>query len=310
MTAVIFTLRALHMKKILLLIFLLPLFVIAQPYLDVASAYFQYSLGDKPSTDKYHSVDIEMGSVSLTIPLRVDSDYIILNPTYENLKMNFSDTYTDQHFHILYLPITWLHSWNSGKMKTAFGFIPRISSTLHTTIQTRDFQYEAYVLNILKKSSTFTFKFGIYYNTQYFKFLVIPLLGTEWTINEKWSMFGVLPGSLNLDYNLNRLVHCGFQFRSITNNYQITNYQKSGYNFVRVNDYQLKLYSEYYLTKRNVLSFQVGHTVFRKFRYGYRDTGLPEYLPMNITGGWLFRFGYAFRVNTDVSKTETARPTQ
>jgi hypothetical protein len=283
------------MRKLFLLFYFLPLMLQAQPYLDVASAYFQYSPGDKPPSDKYKSVNIEMGSVSLNVPLKVDSDYIVFNPTYENLKMDFSDTYNDNNFHIGYLPITWIHSWKQGKMKTAFGFVPRISSTLDTAIRTRDFQYEAYVLNILKKSDKFSIKFGIYYNTQYFKLLVIPLIGTEWQINERWSMFGVLPGSLNIDYRFTKSIHTGLQFRSITNNYQTM-----GYYYIRVNDYQLKLYSEYYITKRNVLTFQVGHTMFRKFRYAYRDKGYPEYTPMNITGGWLFKVGYAFRVSTEV----------
>jgi len=287
------------MKKFLLLIFILPLMLQGQSYVDVLSAYYQYSAGDKPPSDKYQDVFIEMVSVSLNVPVKVDSDYVILNPTYENLEMVFPGSYPDRRFHILYLPITWLHSWKAGKMKTAFGFIPRISSTLNNTIRTRDFQYEAYVLNILKKSETLNLKFGVYYNTQYFRLLVIPLLGADWTINNRWSLFGVLPGSMNLDYKFSKHIHSGFQFRSITNNYQtIGNY------FIRVNDYQLKLYTDYYLTKRNVLNFQVGHTVFRKFRYGYRDTGLPEYVPMNITGGWIFKIGYSFRITTEVARTE------
>jgi len=291
------------MKKFLLLIFILPFALKAQPYLDVASFYYQYSAGDKPSSDKYHAVDIEMGSISLTAPLKVDSDYVILNPTYEDLKMNYQDSFPDMRFHIFYLPVTWLHQWKNPNLKTAFGFVPRISSTLETDIQTRDFQFEAYVLNILQKRKNLSLKFGIYYNTQYFRLLVIPLLGTDWKINDKWSLFGVLPGSLNLDYNFNSFFHGGFQFRSITNNYQTY-----GYYYIRVNDYQLKLYTEYYITKRNVLTFHVGHTVFRKFRNAYRDTGLPEYTQMNITGGWLFRVGYSFRVSTEPSNSDTPRP--
>src|SRR5262245_18492914 len=193
-----------------------------------------------------------MVSISLNIPLTVYSDYIILNPTYEHLQTYFSDTLADYEFHIGYLPISWLHAWKkNGKLKTAFGFVPRISSTLSYEFKTSYFQYEAYVLNILKKSETFTIKFGLYYNTQYFKFLVIPLLGTDWKINERWSMFGVLPGSMNLDYGFSKKVHSGFQFRSLTNNFQtVENY------FIRVNDYQLKMYSEYYVTKHSVLIFQ------------------------------------------------------
>jgi len=294
------------MKKLLLLFFTLPLAIAAQPYFEVANAYYQYGLGDSPYSSKYRKVDFELGSLSLNMPLKIDSDYVILNPTYENLKTHFSDTLTDYQFHIVYLPITWLHAWKKNdKWKTAFGIVPRISSTLSYQFKARYFQYEAYVLNILKKTETLTIKFGLYYNTQYFKFLVIPLLGTDWTINEKWSMFGVLPGSMNLDYSFSKRVHSGFQFRSLTNNFQtVENY------FIRVNDYQLKMYSEYYLTKHSALIFQFGHTIFRKFRYGFRESGFPEYEPMNITGGWLFRFGYSFRVNTDVSRTETQRPTQ
>jgi hypothetical protein len=234
----------------------------------------------------------------------MDSDYLILNPTYENLKMTFPESYPTRQFHVIYLPITWLHQWKKNKkLKTAFGIVPRLSSLMDTTIRTRDFQFEAYVLNVLKKSDDLTLKFGLYYNTQYFRLLVIPLLGVEWKINSRWSMFGVLPGSLNLDHEFTSSIHTGLQFRSITNNYYT-----SSYNYIRVNDYQLKAYTDFYLSKRNVLTLHVGHTIFRKFRSAYRDTGLPEYEPMNVAGGWLFRVGYSFRVNTEVNRIDAPRP--
>src|SRR5687768_5884057 len=140
------------MKKILLLLFLIPFALHAQPFLDVASVYFQYSPSDKPSHN--NTVYTELGSVSLTVPLKVDSHYFVISPTYESFNMTFPGSFIDRQFHIGILPLTWLHHWKGTKWKTALAFIPRFSSTLDDGISYRDIQYGGAILNSIEKKET------------------------------------------------------------------------------------------------------------------------------------------------------------
>lgn len=282
------------MKKVVLILFFFPAWCKAQPFIDLVSAYYQYSAADKP--DHNNTVYTGLASVALTIPMKVDSDYIVINPVYENFRMTFPYRFIDREFHVGYVPISWLHYWNS-RWKTAFVFIPRISSRLHTGLGRRDMQYGGAIVTTYQKSETLKYKFGVYYNKEFFNDFVLPLLGIDWNINSKWNLFGVLPGSMNLEYKFRKSMHAGIMFRSYTNSYRTFDY-----NFIRVNDNHLKLFLDLYLSKKQVISIEAGHTILRKYRSGYRKSGDSDYYSMNVTDGFLFRLAYSFRMRTDEGK--------
>ncbi len=279
------------MKKILLVIVLLPFWCKAQPFLDLASAYYQYSAADKPMHN--NTVYTDLASVALTIPLKVDSDYFVINPVYENFRMTFPLTFVDREFHVGYIPLTWRHRWNS-KWKTAFVFIPKVSSQLNNGFKRSDMQYGGAILTTRQKKETLKYKIGVYYNSEFFNHFVLPLIGIDWNINSKWNLFGVLPGSMNLEYKFRKSMHAGIMFRSITSSYRTFDY-----NFIRVNDNHLKLFLDFYLTKNQVISIEAGHTILRNYRSGFRKSGEVDYYEMNVTDGYLFRISYALRLRTD-----------
>lgn len=282
------------MKKVVFILIFFPAWCKAQPFIDLVSAYYQYSAADKPKNN--NTIYTGLASVAVTLPLQVDSDYIVINPVYENFRMTFPFRFTDREFHVGYIPITWLHRWNA-KWKTAFVFIPRISSLLDSEIGQRDIQYGGAILTTKQKSETFKYKFGVYYNTEFFSNFFMPLLGIDWNINPKWNLFGVLPGSMNIEYKFRKSIHAGLMFRSITNSYRTFDY-----NFIRVNDNHLKFFLDFYLSKKQVISVEAGHTILRNYRSGYRKSGDADYYSMNVTDGYLFRIAYSFRLRTDQGK--------
>jgi hypothetical protein len=281
------------MKRILLALVLFPLLIQAQPFLDIANVHFQYSAADKTS-DK-HTLYTELTSVSFTLPLKIDSDYFVINPVYENFRLIFPAVYDNKEFHAGYIPLSWLNRWNA-KWKTAFVFIPRVSSEFENGFSSRDMQYGGAVLNIIQKKETLKFKFGLYYHGEFFGPFFMPLLGLDWNINSKWNLYGVLPGSMNIEYKLNKIVHAGILFRSITSSYRTYDFH-----FIRVNDNHLKLFLDLYLTKHHIFSLEAGHTILRKYKSGYRASGAPDYDPMDVSNGYLFRISYSYRVRTDES---------
>lgn len=284
------------MKKFLLLLILFPALLQAQPFLDLASVYFQYSAADRPKDNS--TLYTELASVSLTLPLKIDSDYFVINPVYENFKITFPANYKDHTFQVAYLPLTWLHQWNA-KWKTAFVFIPRMSSELKGNFTSNDMQYGGAVLTSFQKKETLKYKFGLYYNSEFFGPFFMPLLGIDWNVNSKLNIFGVLPGSMNIEYKFVRSVHAGILFRSITNSYRT--YMHS---FIRVNDAHLKFFLDFYPAKNHVISVEAGHTLFRKYKSGYRESGKADYHDLNVTDGLLFKIGYAFRLRTDEASSQ------
>ena len=279
------------MKKVLLIIVLIPMWGYTQPFIDIASAYYQYSAADKPNNN--NTVYTDLAGLSLNIPIKIDSDYIVINPVYENFRMIFPLSFVDREFHVGYLPITWLHRWDT-KWKTAFVFIPRVSSQLDNGIAQHDMQYGGAMLTSYKRKETLKYKIGVYYNSEFFNHFVLPLIGIDWNINSKWNLFGVLPGSMNLEYKFRKSMHAGIMFRSITSSYRTFDHS-----FIRVNDNHLKLFLDFYLTKKQVISIEAGHSILRNYRSGYRKSGDSEYYSMNVTDGYLFRIAYAFRLRTD-----------
>lgn len=279
------------MHRRILLFFLLPMFSSAQPFIDIANVYYQYSAADKPTNN--YTVYTSLASVSLALPLKIDSDYVLINPVYENFKMTFPIRYTNREFHVGYIPVSWLHRWNA-KWKTAFAFIPRVSSQLTNKFSSKDMHWGGAILTTLQKKETLKFKFGLYYNSEFFGPFFMPLLGIDWNVNPKLNIFGVLPGSMNIEYKFRKMMHAGILFRSLTNSYRT-----SINNSIRVNDNHLKLFLDFYVSKKHVISIEAGHTILRKFKITFRDEGKPVYYNMNVTDGLLFRIAYAYRVRTD-----------
>ncbi len=283
--------QILLMKKIILSIFLLPLFACAQPFLDVVSSYYQYSPADRAVNN--NAVNTQLAAISLTLPFKINSDYFVINPVYENFRMISPRTFINREFHVGFIPLTWLHQWKS-KWKTAFVFIPRVSSQLDDDLSSRDIQYGGALLTSYQRKETLKYKIGLYYNSEFFGPFFMPLLGIDWNINSKWNLFGVLPGSMNLEYKFMKSIHAGIMFRSNTNGYRTFDY-----NFIRVNDNHLKLFMDFYLSKKQVISIEAGHTILRKYKSGFRESGKADYYSMNVTDGFLFRIAYAFRIRTD-----------
>jgi hypothetical protein len=48
-----------------------------------------------------------------------------------------------------------------------------------------------------------------------------------------------------------------------------------------------------------VLSFEIGHSVFRKYQNGVRTNGENDFVDFNVPDGFLFKAGYSFRIRTD-----------
>ena len=284
------------MKKVIYLLFFsaLSAVVSAQPYIDIASVYFQQSPADNMSGSK-SPMNTQLTSVFLNLPVQIDSDYIVINPVYENYRLNVSTESLPVNLTAAYMPVAWMHQFKSSKWSTALMAIPRLSSDLSKPLGRNDFQMGGIALATYKKKETLKYSFGAYYNSEFFGDYYIPLLGIDWNISNKWNLFGTLPINLNLEYKMNKTVHAGFALNLLTNSYRIQNKD-----FLRIDDYNAKFILDIYLMKNQVISLEAGHSLFRQYRMGNMVNGKADYMhDLNVSDGYQFRLAYIFRIRTD-----------
>ncbi|MFI5219053.1 MAG: DUF6268 family outer membrane beta-barrel protein [Bacteroidia bacterium] len=269
--------------------------LIGQPYFDVANFYYQHSPDKSLFNSDKISLQTNYFNLSLKYGLKLKSDLLVINPFYENLKLNYADE-PKQNLHGTGFFLTYFKQWKNPKWQTAFVAFPRINSDFKN-IDGNDFQVGGVVLGILKKSETLSYKFGVYYNSDFFGPRVVPMIGIDWRPSDKVRIFGVLPVSLNFEYKLGKRFYTGAEIYFIT-----TSYRYDDFYFLRVDDHHVKLYFDTYVTKHVVVSLQAGQSVLRKYQSGFRSGGETNYTNLDVNDGLLLRAGLIYRMRTDGEK--------
>jgi hypothetical protein len=255
----------------------------AQPYFDVFNMQYINSPGKGLSENYPKNSEVQYTYMQLNVPVKMHDDVLLLNPFYESYKFAFQSSPTLKS---VALPVAFLKQWKKPSWKTAFVFIPRVNSDF-VKITAKDYQYGIALLGFYKKKRNLTYKFGVYYNSEFFGPFIIPLLGIDWRINSRIYLFGVLPGYITYDYSISSLLHAGMNFRSITNSYRF-----NGNPYVKVADNYLKLFLDFYIAKNFVITAEVGHTVFRK----YSVHGSDEPAVDQLKDALLLKAGITYRV--------------
>jgi hypothetical protein len=152
----------------------------AQPYIEVVNIrYYQMPEQSKlvnngrPSNNKWITAGMQL-------PLKLREDYLIISPFFEKYSI---DNEAGQNLYGVSLSLAYLKQWKNKSWKTAFAFIPRISSDFKN-VSSNDYQLGGAVVATYQKKENLSYKFGAYYNSEYFGFFMLPLFGMEWEINE------------------------------------------------------------------------------------------------------------------------------
>jgi hypothetical protein len=179
-------------------------------------------------------------------------------------------------------------------------FIPRWNG--ETAIQFSDgFQAGGAALLTYKKNSALQFKFGLYYNSEFWGGNFIPLFGLDWKINKKQRLFGILPGYLTYENRINSRFSWGGNFRTFTNSYKLQNSSPvpSDADFVRVDDNQLGAYTDFYLSPKLVLNAEAGYSILRKVRTGYGKTSNDDFSVLSKNNAPYLRLTLQYRIRLD-----------
>ena len=236
--------------------------VIAQPYIDPFNIRYTYGFnnGNKTNNNATPFSHIYIGP-DLPFKLKKGSLFVF-SPFFDSWNI---DSSSDKSYlpvvSSIGLAVTTIIPLDTNHWSLNVTAIPRINS--QGLQLDNSFQMGGVVLAVYKKNKDLTYKFGVYVNTEFFGFFVLPLVGIAWKINDRNNLFGVLPGRLTYEHKLGDNFYTGTTFRTITNSYRLN----SG-NYLRIEDHQLSAYLDFYATKHIVFTGEVGYGMYRQLDQG------------------------------------------
>jgi hypothetical protein len=253
----------------------------AQPFIDIASAGFhQWSeSGDAPAASWVTS--------HVSVPATLGDDILLTTAAFEQYE------HSDFRVYGVSLPVAYVWKVND-RWKMTGSVIPRLSSDMEA-VSSDDYQLGGAVLATRKGSDFFSFKFGAYYNSEFFGFFMLPLAGVEWKINDRLHLGGILPRKMVLEYKAAPgRIHLGGLFRSVTNSFRTL----PG-SYIRISDNQVRFFVDAYLFANIVMNAEMGYSVFRKYKAGSRSGGTNDEVELSSGDRPLFRLSVAYRVRFD-----------
>ena len=276
-------------RKLPLVAFLLFIhsFAFSQPYVDIASVQGFISGANHIISDKTQNPDINWWSAQLTIPhlFKKDSSLLIFSPGYDHWNINESNF--DFSLQTFYLPITYLTRL-SPHSRISFTAIPRINYS--NEVASNTYQYGGAIVYTWRKNKDFALKGGVYYNKEFFGNYFLPLAGIDWKVNDRLYIFGLIPNNLFIDYKFHEKVHGGFIYKGITTSFRPE--KSTAIDCISMEEGELKLFLDFYLTKKLVLNLEAGQTAARNYRAGVDS----HYSKLDFNEGYLLKGGISYRM--------------
>lgn len=272
----------------------------AQPYVDVLHVRTLQSPDIGLLRRNKDKNSFQQFSAGLTLPIRFKKTggALVLSPSFENWQVKLPG-FTQQAIPSIgredffpsgiALPITLLTPVRHS------GFLINTTVILRSYAEKitlpGSFQAGGLILVNYKINPKLTVKAGLYYNREAFGDFFMPLGGLEYKVDSTLQVWGTLPGSFFIEKQLKKRWYAGLTFKAVTNSYQLFHLQ-----YLQVNDNQLSLFSDYYITKNIVLNAEAGHSLFRRIRIG--NTGkIRQYVyDAKTNDNLLFRISAAYRV--------------
>jgi len=257
----------------------------SQPYVDPFQVRYTYAFrnNNSPATPYTH---LWAGS-DLPIKLK-ENTYLLLSPFYDRWNIDSADK--ENIFptvQSIAFPIGFILPLKNPKW--ALTVVPIVRWNSQELFAKNGFQFGGPMFLSYTRQLQQKFRFGVYMNTEFFGFFVVPLIGCDWRIDEKNYLFGLLPGRLTYEHQVNKKLYWGSTFRAITTSYRLSNGQ-----YLRLDDNQLSAYLDFYPIKSLCFTLEPGYGILRKIRTG---TNNKDYITDQKWGDGMFiKISSAYRI--------------
>lgn len=272
----------------------------AQPFVDILAFNSQHFYSNyNNGTNK--RLNIRDHFLNVFVPVKLsDTRILLLRFNAERLEIKEGDLIPSRKLYSLSFPVGMQMISGDQAWKYTGIIVPKINSDFIGNLN-NDCQLGGIALVTRVVRQDLQFKFGLYYNREFFGNFFMPLAGVDWRINDRFQIYGVLPSNYRIEYKLNRKWNAGVGFRSFQRSYRLSN---NGNDFTRVRENQVKIYMEGFICKKLLMTCDVYRSLGYKFTlndFGKKNQG-PSVPAFNDNIG--FTIGLAYRVITTKPQKE------
>lgn len=291
----------------------------SQNYVDLANVYWRFSPQNKiKGSGLTRDFSQYVADVKLPVPLN-DKNVFIAGLEYQQNQITThsgtdvsNDTSSDYTFASSTIQLGVEHKWND-RSKMLFIGMGRLN-TDYTNVTSSHFQLGGLALGTTARSDKFDWKYGLYYNAEFFGSMFVPLFGFNWEINEKWRLKTVLPINLEVSYHPNSWLNTGLRFDGVNGSFCMDSKSLLSENtgtdrtYLDKADNNVWLFTEFHLGKNVWFHLKGGHSVLRKYRFYESTEKLALKLgPVNVgddrpvapnqmENGWSFECRFIYRL--------------
>jgi hypothetical protein len=239
-----------NLKKLQLLVFILPLFGTSQEYVDIFRIGYGQTLNNN-----FEGVDsntnVAFFDAGLTFPVVVNENQALI--TGADISINKVQLFPDAEFSTLYstnlklgLASTWSEKWS-----TTLVLLPKIASD-YKNISGNDFYLGGFALLKLKRNENLKYRFGFYASQEAFGLFTTPILGWYYlSANKRFEMDMSLPISADVSYKFGATT-VGMDYFGIGRSYRI-HYQNAPTLYADLSSLEFAGYLQFNALRETVL---------------------------------------------------------
>jgi hypothetical protein len=296
---------------ICLVIGFLPIDLSAQRYVDVAKVQYQ----NFPSNNfgvSSSNTSMNDWSASIFLPIELKSkDMIVFGTRYGLYELDDSeDLFESESLTQVSLNIGGIKKWKDGKWSVMILALPKLSSDMKAVTE-KHYQMGGVSLFTYERNKDFKYKFGLYYNREFFGNFFMPLAGFEYSPSDRFVLSVMAPRALHAEYKISPKFYTGFSHKSIVSSFMLSAndgayYLREGHPFW--GSRQNKLFVDYYPLKSLVVYAEFGITTGRSFAIhnsAFKEEVVePVFTGVNpiyqdVANNLFFNVGVAFRKRLD-----------
>lgn len=230
----------------------------AQQYVDLLHIQHSHSIG-KVDAVSFDQTNFTESSVDLLLPIKLDSTKTIITGAIGE-RTYFNDR-TGNSIMIYGLMLkAGMNIKHSQNLSGSYILLPRIASD-KLQFNSNTFQLGGLILMKRKYSEVFSFKFGVYSNSEFFSPFIVPVLGFYFQ-KARWEMNVSMPINADINYTIKKnLLAVGFRYDGISRSY--FRYNTANRYLEKANN-ELALYARVNIKEWN-FKIMAGHSLWRKF---------------------------------------------
>lgn len=241
--------------------------------LQLGSFSTQYSYS--PLSVNGKRIEIQQAGASFNLPVFYTFkdnklDFLMAGLEYNGLFLSGVDSrFGGSRFSTFSLPVTFQKAI-STKYALSASFIPTLSSDLKD-ISGEDMTYTAFVMLRIRKSEKFSYSLGVAYSRQFFGNVLVPVIGMDWNISDRWTYSGTLPVSEKLKYRMSNKSFMGVSndFSIGGGAYRLSKQMDSKY--FQLQQVRSSLFYEYAPAKNFSLQISAGYNISQKLDLYNKD---------------------------------------